>query len=58
MRDSAGADRRAMAVQPLPEQGADSRTQGRPLLGGFLMRKGQLTAEGLEQALAEQERCR
>jgi len=47
-----------MAVQPLPEQGADPRTQGRPLLGGFLMRKGQLTAEGLEQALAEQERCR
>jgi len=47
-----------MAVQPLPEPGADPRTQGRPLLGGFLMRKGQLTAEGLEQALAEQERCR
>jgi type IV pilus assembly protein PilB len=47
-----------MAVQPLPEQAADPRTHGRPLLGGFLMRKGQLTAEGLEQALAEQERCR
>jgi type IV pilus assembly protein PilB len=47
-----------MAVQPLPDQGADPRTHGRPLLGGFLMRKGQLTAEGLEQALAEQERCR
>ena len=47
-----------MAVQPLPDQGADPRTEGRPLLGGFLMRKGQLTAEGLEHALAEQERCR
>ena len=58
MRDRACADTRPMAVQPLPDQGADPRTHGRPLLGGFLMRKGQLTPEGLEQALAEQERSR
>jgi type IV pilus assembly protein PilB len=43
-----------MAVQPLP---ADDRpSAGRPLLGSSLVRRGHLTPEGLEQALAEQER--
>ncbi|HZO62664.1 MAG TPA: ATPase, T2SS/T4P/T4SS family [Gaiellaceae bacterium] len=44
-----------MSVQPLPAHPAPRAGEGRPLLGGYLMRKGQLTAEGLEQALAEQE---
>jgi type IV pilus assembly protein PilB len=45
-----------MSVQPLPAYGDNPPSQGRPLLGGFLMRKGELNAVGLEQALAEQER--
>ena len=46
----------AMAVQPLPPSLATVRPRDAPSLGGFRMQAGQLTAEGLEQALAEQER--
>jgi type IV pilus assembly protein PilB len=35
---------------------SDPATSGRPLLGSFLVQRGHLTPEGLEQALAEQER--
>ena len=45
-----------MAVQPAPEHAAARQSEGRPLLGGFLVRKGQLTVDGLEHALGEQER--
>jgi type IV pilus assembly protein PilB len=41
------------AAQPLPEP---AQSEGRPLLGASLVRNGKLNAEGLEQALAEQER--
>jgi type IV pilus assembly protein PilB len=45
-----------MAVQPLPEPGDVQHSGGRPLLGQSLVRRGRLNTEGLEQALAEQER--
>ncbi len=45
-----------MAVQPAPEHAAARQSEGRPRLGGFLVRKGQLTVDGLEHALGEQER--
>ena len=45
-----------MAVQPLPAPFDDRHSEGRPLLGQFLVMRGRLNTEGLEQALAEQER--
>jgi type IV pilus assembly protein PilB len=45
-----------MAAQPLPERPDVQPSGGRPLLGASLVRRGRLNAEGLEQALAEQER--
>ncbi len=45
-----------MAAQPLPEAAEAQPSGGRPLLGASLVRRGRLNAEGLEQALAEQER--
>ena len=45
-----------MAVQPAPVDISATPPQGRPLLGGFLVRRGFLTVERLEQGLAEQER--
>jgi type IV pilus assembly protein PilB len=45
-----------MAAQPLPEPADVQPSGGRPLLGVSLVRRGRLNAEGLEQALAEQER--
>jgi type IV pilus assembly protein PilB len=45
-----------MAVQPVPAPADQRPTGGRPLLGSSLVRRGRLTPEGLEQALAEQER--
>jgi type IV pilus assembly protein PilB len=45
-----------MAAQPATVDVDARQAEGRPLLGGFLVRKGQLTTEGLERALAEQER--
>jgi type IV pilus assembly protein PilB len=45
-----------MAVQPLPEPADVQPSGGRPLLGASLVRRGHLNTEGLEQALAEQER--
>jgi type IV pilus assembly protein PilB len=47
-----------MAVQPLPEPADVQPSGGRPLLGASLVRRGHLNTEGLEQALAEQERSR
>jgi len=45
-----------MAAQPLPETADAQPSGGRPLLGQSLVRRGRLNTEGLEQALAEQER--
>src|SRR5437867_7923774 len=45
-----------MAAQPLPEPADAQPSGGRPLLGASLVRRGRLSTEGLEQALAEQER--
>jgi type IV pilus assembly protein PilB len=45
-----------MAVQPLPAPADERPSEGRPLLGQFLVRAGRLKTDGLEQALAEQER--
>jgi type IV pilus assembly protein PilB len=45
-----------MAAQPATADVDARQAEGRPLLGGFLVRKGQLTTAGLERALAEQER--
>ena len=47
-----------MAAQPAPADIDARQSEGRPLLGSFLVRKGQLTTEGLERALAEQEHSR
>jgi type IV pilus assembly protein PilB len=52
----AAADRPPMAAQPLPESADAHPSGGRPLLGASLVRRGRLNTEGLEQALAEQER--
>ena len=45
-----------MAVQPLPAPADERPSGGRPLLGQSLVRRGRLNTDGLEQALAEQER--
>jgi type IV pilus assembly protein PilB len=45
-----------MAVQPLSVPADERPSEGRPLLGQFLVNRGRLNTEGLEQALAEQER--
>src|SRR5512132_2917005 len=58
MPPRAAADRPRMAVQPLPEPADVQPSGGRPLLGASLVRRGHLNTEGLEQALAEQERSR
>jgi type IV pilus assembly protein PilB len=45
-----------MALQPVSVPPGARPSEGRPLLGASLVRRGRLTPEGLEQALAEQER--
>lgn len=45
-----------MAVELAHAHGDADQSQGRPLLGAFLIRSGLLTLERLEQGLAEQER--
>jgi type IV pilus assembly protein PilB len=47
-----------MAAEPVPAPSDQRPAGGRPLLGSSLVRRGRLTTEGLEQALAEQERSR
>jgi type IV pilus assembly protein PilB len=45
-----------MAAQPAPVHADARASEGRPLLGASLVRRGRLSPEHLEQALAEQER--
>jgi type IV pilus assembly protein PilB len=56
MPGQTAADRPHVSAQPLSAPASAQPSGGRPLLGASLVRKGRLTAEGLERALAEHER--